>query len=127
MFDDPNVDIVVPFLYRCFGGTYFLCHKVLDVNITMIDNIDEDIVGVVMQVEALLEHVGGRPPAIRTIVWELQTLGYNWAHRVINTAGRAPARTHLIISFIMIMVMIMITINTHFQSGPRCVSRPACE
>jgi hypothetical protein len=40
-----------------------------------------------MQVEGLLDRIGGDPPVIAFVVERLEALGYSWAHRTLNTAG----------------------------------------
>ena len=41
----------------------------------------------VLQVEAWLDKRGGGAPSAQYFVIRLELLGYNWAQRVINTAG----------------------------------------
>ena len=37
--------------------------------------------------EGLLDRIGGDRPVIAFLVEAIQDMGYNWAYRVVNTAG----------------------------------------
>lgn len=44
-----------------------------------------------VQVEGLLDRIGGQPPVIEFLASELERLGYaSWAHRTLNAAGLPP-------------------------------------